>query len=121
MSVVPHTLTPRNAALLLIPPLLWAGNAIVGRMIAELMPPLTLNFFRWALAFVLLLPLAHSVLRRTSPLWGHWKHYALLGLLGVGCYNSLLYLALQTSTPINVTLVGSVSYTHLTLPTTSRV
>jgi drug/metabolite transporter (DMT)-like permease len=31
----------------------------------------------------------------------------LLGLLGVGCYNSLLYLALQTSTPINVTLVGS--------------
>ena len=31
----------------------------------------------------------------------------LLGLLSVGCYNSLLYLALQTSTPINVTLVGS--------------
>jgi drug/metabolite transporter (DMT)-like permease len=76
-------------------------------MIADLMPPLTLNFFRWALAFVLLLPIAHSVLRRTSPLWGHWKRYALLGLLGVGCYNSLLYLALQTSTPLNVTLVGS--------------
>ena len=107
MSVVPHALTPRNAALLLIPPLMWAGNAIVGRMIAELIPPLTLNFFRWALAFVLLLPIAHRVLRRTSPLWAHWKHYALLGLLGVGCYNSLLYLALQTSTPINVTLVGS--------------
>jgi drug/metabolite transporter (DMT)-like permease len=107
MSVVPHALTPRNAALLIIPPLLWAGNAIVGRMIAELIPPLTLNFFRWALAFVLLLPLARSVLRRTSPLWAHWKRYAVLGLLGVGCYNSLLYLALQTSTPINVTLVGS--------------
>ncbi len=107
MSVVPHALTPRNAALLLIPPLLWAGNAIVGRMIAELIPPLTLNFFRWALAFVLLLPLAQSLLHRTSPLWAHWKRYAVLGLLGVGCYNSLLYLALQTSTPINVTLVGS--------------
>ena len=107
MPVVPHALTPRNAALLLIPPLLWAGNAVVGRMIADLMPPLTLNFFRWALAFVLLLPLAHHVLRRTSPLWAHWKHYAVLGLLGVGCYNSLLYLALQTSTPLNVTLVGS--------------
>ena len=107
MSAVPHTLTPRNAALLLIPPLLWAGNAVVGRMIADLIPPLTLNFIRWALAFVLLLPLAHRMLRRTSPLWAHWKHYAVLGLLGVGCYNSLLYLALQTSTPINVTLVGS--------------
>jgi drug/metabolite transporter (DMT)-like permease len=31
----------------------------------------------------------------------------LLGLVGIGCYNALLYLALQTSSPINVTLVGS--------------
>ncbi len=107
MLVVPHALTPRNAALLLIPPLLWAGNAVIGRMIADQIPPITLNLFRWALAFVLLLPLAHGMLRRTSPLWAHWKHYALLGLLGVGLYNSFLYLALQTSTPINVTLVGS--------------
>ena len=107
MSVVPHVLTPRNAALLLIPPLMWAGNAVVGRLVADLIPPLTLNWFRWAFAFLLLLPIAHQVLRRNSPLWAHWKHYALLGLLGVGCYNSLLYLSLQTSTPLNVTLVGS--------------
>jgi drug/metabolite transporter (DMT)-like permease len=107
MSVVSHTITPRTAGLLLIPPLLWAGNAIVGRLVHELIPPLTLNFLRWVLAFVLLLPIAHQVLGRTSPLWPHWKRYALLGLLGVGCYNSLQYLALQTSTPINVTLVAS--------------
>jgi len=31
----------------------------------------------------------------------------LLGLLGVGCYNSFQYLALHTSSPINVTLVAS--------------
>jgi len=107
MSVVPHALTPRNAALLLIPPLLWASNAVIGRVIVDLIPPITLNFIRWALAFVLLLPLTHRLLRRHSPLWAHWKRYTLLGLLGVGCYNSFLYLALQTSTPLNVTLVGS--------------
>lgn len=107
MSFAPRALTPRTAALLLIPPLLWAGNAIVGRLVHELIPPLTLNFLRWLLAFVLLMPIAHHVLHRTSPLWAHWKRYALLGLLGVGCYNSLQYLALQTSTPINVTLVAS--------------
>ena len=107
MSLVPHALTPRTAALLLIPPLLWAGNTIVGRLVHDLIPPITLNFFRWVLAFVLLLPIAHQVLRQTSPLWPHWKRYGLLGLLGVGCYNSLQYLALQTSTPINVTLVAS--------------
>jgi len=100
-------LTPGTAALLLIPPLMWAGNAVVGRMVNGLVPPITLNFLRWAVAFVLLLPLTHALLRRDGPLWPNWRRYGLLGLLGVGCYNGLQYLALKTSTPINVTLVAS--------------
>jgi drug/metabolite transporter (DMT)-like permease len=70
-------------------------------------PPITLNFLRWLLAFFILLPLAAWVLRRGSGLWSHWKRFALLSLLGVGCYNALQYLALQTSTPLNVTLVAA--------------
>ena len=71
------------------------------------MPPLTLNFLRWLLAFVLLLPLGGWVLRPGSGLYAHWRRFALLGLLGVGLYNALQYLALHTSTALNVTLVGS--------------
>jgi drug/metabolite transporter (DMT)-like permease len=97
----------RTALLLLMPPLLWAGNAVVGRLVHDLVPPITLNFLRWALAFVILLPLAGWLLRPGSSLWPHWKRFAVLGLLGVGCYNALQYLALQTSTPLNVTLVAS--------------
>ena len=100
-------LTTATAALLLVPPVLWAGNAVVGRMVSAMVPPITLNFLRWALAFVLLLPLAAGVLRPGSALWSHWRRYAVLGLLGVGCYNALQYLALKTSTPINVTLVAA--------------
>lgn len=100
-------ITPGTAALLTLPPLLWAGNAVVGRLVHELVPPITLNFIRWVLAFALLLPLAHGVLRPGHAMWTHWRRYAVLGLLGVGLYNALQYLALQTSTPINVTLVGS--------------
>jgi drug/metabolite transporter (DMT)-like permease len=100
-------LTPATALLLLVPPLLWAGNAVVGRMVNDLVPPITLNFLRWVLAFIILLPLAGWVLRRGSGLWPAWKRFALLGLLGVGCYNALQYLALKTSTPINVTLVAA--------------
>ena len=59
------------------------------------------------LAFAILLPLASWVLRPSSGLWPHWRRFALLGLLGVGGYNALQYLALQTSTPLNVTLVAS--------------
>ena len=109
MSVPAQTLTLRSAALLLVPPLLWAGNAIVGRMVHDMIPPMTLNFVRWLLAGLLLLPFTYPILRRRSPLWSHWKRYAVLALLGVGCYNSFQYLALQTSTPINVTLVASSS------------
>lgn len=100
-------LTLGTAAMLTAAPLLWAGNAIVGRMVHDLISPFTLNFLRWVLAFALLLPWSWSVLRRGSTLWPHWRRYALLGLVGIGCYNALLYLALQTSSPINVTLVGS--------------
>jgi drug/metabolite transporter (DMT)-like permease len=104
-------LSPGTALLLVLPPLLWAGNAVVGRAVGDLVPPMTLNFLRWALAFVLLLPLAHGVFSRSGTLsvWPHWKRFALLGLLGVGCYNALQYLALQTSTPLNVTLVAASS------------
>lgn len=86
---------------------MWAGNAVVGRLIAPLVPPLTLNLLRWAIAFLLLLPLATWVLRSGSPLRTHWRRYTLLGLLSVGMYNAMQYLALQTSTPMNVTLVGA--------------
>ncbi|GKT24053.1 hypothetical protein AVHM3334_13595 [Acidovorax sp. SUPP3334] len=51
-------LTPGTIALLATAPLLWAGNAVVGRMVHTLVPPVTLNFIRWALAFLVLLPLA---------------------------------------------------------------
>lgn len=100
-------LSPLTALLLTVPPLLWAGNAVVGRMVTELVSPITLNFLRWSIAFFVLLPLAGWVLRRHSGLWLHWRRFALLGLLGVGCYNALQYLALNTSTPLNVTLVAA--------------
>ena len=99
-------LTPTTALLLTVPPLMWAGNAVMGRLVGDLVPPMTLNFLRWAIAFVVLLPLAGWVLK--SPgLWTHWRRFTLLGGLSVGLYNALQYLALHTSSPINVTLVAA--------------
>jgi len=100
-------LAPKTIFLLTLPPLLWAGNAIVGRLVHDLLPPVLLNFLRWLIAFVILLVLAGPVFRPSAGLWRHWKRYAMLGLLGIGLYNALQYLALQSSTPINVTLVAS--------------
>jgi len=102
-------LSLRTAVLLTVPPLLWAGNTVVGRLVSDLVPPLTLNFLRWLIAFFILLPLAWHLLKPSSLLWPSWRRFALLSLLGVGCYNALQYLALQTSTPLNVTLVAGSS------------
>jgi drug/metabolite transporter (DMT)-like permease len=101
------SLSPLNILLLVIPPLMWAGNAVVGRWASPFIPPITLNFLRWALAFVLLAPFAWQVLKPSSALWRQWRRFALLGLLGTGGYNTLQYIALQTSTPLNVTLVAA--------------
>ncbi len=103
-----HTrLSPATALLLTLPPLMWAGNAVVGRMVGELVPPMLLNLLRWAVAGLILLPLAGWVLRPGSGLWQHWRRFSILGLLSVGAYNALQYLALKTSSPINVTLVAA--------------
>ncbi len=104
-----HALTPRIAFMLTLPPLLWAGNAVVGRAMVGSVPPLALNAMRWWLALALLLPLGWRVLRAPGDIGSRWKHLALLGLVGVGSYNALQYLAVQTSTPLNVTLIAASS------------
>jgi drug/metabolite transporter (DMT)-like permease len=104
---MPQSLSLHAIFFLVVPPLLWAGNAVVGRLISTLVSPMTFNLLRWSLAFLVLLPVARGVLRRDSPLWAQWRRFAVLGLLGTSGYNALNYLALHTSTAINVTLVGA--------------
>ena len=105
-------LSPRLVFFLVLPPLLWAGNAVVGRLAIGSMDPLWLNAVRWMLAFVLLLPLGWRALgtpAARAQIRTRWAHLAVLGLIGVGAYNALQYMALRTSTPLNVTLIASSS------------
>ncbi len=107
-----NTLNARLVLLMLLPPLMWAGNAVVGRLMVGLVPPLQLNLLRWTLAIVILLPLGWHALKtaeQRAALWERRVPLAILGLLGVGAYNALQYLALTTSTPLNVTLIAASS------------
>lgn len=100
-------LSPRLILLMTLPPLLWAGNAVVGRLMVGSVPPLALNALRWLVALMILLPLGWRVVAQPGPMLARWRHLAMLGLFGVGSYNALQYLALQTSTPLNVTLIAA--------------
>jgi drug/metabolite transporter (DMT)-like permease len=108
-------ITWNTAGLLTLPPLLWAGNAVVGSLVVSTIPPLTLNALRWILAFVILLPLGWRAFREPREILSRWRHLSMLGLLGIGCYNAFQYLALRTSTPINVTLIAASSSLFMVL------
>lgn len=81
---------------------LWAGNSIVGRAVRFDVEPMTLAFVRWAGASLILLPFAFRPLRRDWPaIVKAWKPILLLGLLGVGAFNALLYSGLRYTTATN--------------------
>jgi drug/metabolite transporter (DMT)-like permease len=89
---------------------MWAGNAVVGRIAINSIGPLWLNALRWLLALAILLPLgwrAVATAEARRAIVRRWPYLAILGLVGVGVYNALQYLALRTSTPVNVTLIAS--------------
>ncbi len=101
-------LDAQTLAFLVLPPLLWAGNAIVGRFAAGLIAPMALNATRWVLAGLLLAPFVWRDLRpHADVLRREWLLTAGLGICGIGTYNALQYLALTTSTPNNVTLIAA--------------
>jgi drug/metabolite transporter (DMT)-like permease len=72
-------------------------------------PPLTLNFVRWVLAALLLAPLGWQALRDMRVIAAAWPYLLAVGCLGVGAYNAFQYVALTTSTPLNVTLIAASS------------
>jgi len=96
-----------TVAYLLTATALWAGNAIAGRLLVGSVSPITLSTARWGLAALLLLPFGWRVFKPGSALWHNKQRFLVLGLFGVGSYNVLLYLALQSSSAINVTLIGA--------------
>ncbi len=103
-----HRIDPGTAGLLLLPPLLWAGNAIVGRALVGEFPPLALAFWRWTLALALIAPFTAATLWRQRELvrqW--WGPLVAISAVGVGLYNSLQYLALQTASVVSVTLIAA--------------
>ncbi len=95
--------------LLILPPLFWAGNSVLARGIAELIPPVALSFWRWLLALVILLPFTWRHVRRDLPMIRkNWPTIAILGLLGIASFNTLLYTAAHTTTVINMTLTQAI-------------
>ncbi len=94
--------------LLSITALCWAGNAIVGRLAAGHIPPVTLSFLRWSIAFLIILPFAWKHLKRD---WGAIRArlgtMIVLSVTGIGAFNTLQYWALEHTQALNTLLLQS--------------
>lgn len=86
----------------------WAGNAVIGRAVHGVVPPVGMAFFRWIGAFSLILPFAWPHLKRD---WGtalaSWPWVLVLAACGIGAFNTLLYVGLQYTQAINSLLMQS--------------
>src|SRR3954469_11442560 len=94
--------------LLSITALCWAGNAIVGRLAAGHIPPVTLSFLRWSFAFLIILPFAWNHLRRDWPaIRARLGTMIVLSVTGIGAFNTLQYWALEHTQALNTLLLQS--------------
>lgn len=94
--------------LLTLAMLFWAGNFVLSKAVVVEVRPVTLAFGRWALAFLVVLPFALPHLRRDSArLRQAWQVLLPISLLGIACFNTFIYVGLQTTTAINSLLLQS--------------
>jgi len=97
-------------ALLSLAAFFWATNWVVGRAMRDVMPPVSMGFWRWVIALGILLPFAATELRQKWPLVrDNWLILSLLGAMGVAGYNTLVYVGLQHTPAANAVLFNSIS------------
>src|ERR1700686_4989093 len=94
--------------LLSITALCWAGNAIVGRLAAGHIPPVTLSFLRWSLACLVVLPFAWKHLERDwAAIRRHLGTMIFISVTGISAFNTLQYWALEHTQALNTLLLQS--------------
>ncbi|RXK58155.1 DMT family transporter [Lacibacter luteus] len=90
--------------------IIWSGNFVVARSVIHSIPPVTLAFYRWATAVIILTPVAW---KHIKPAWQIVKenkaYFFWTGLTGVSLFNTFVYIAGHSSTAINLALIGTTS------------
>ena len=87
----------------------WSGNNVVAKAVIGDVPPFSFTFLRWMLASVILLPFTWSYVKhdwRKARL--AWIRLSLIALFGISAFNTLLYMAVETTSAVNVGLISSI-------------
>ena len=93
--------------LLVFATLCWSGNFIIGKFAYLFeVPPLTLNFLRWASVWLILIPFTYKeILNNLNYIKKNWLVISFMGIITISTFNSVVYFALTYTQVINAVLV----------------
>ena len=84
----------------------WAINTVIAKAVAFQINPMTLSFYRWLVALIIILPFAVPHLKKDGLLIKqHLGFLFVLAVPSVAAYNSILYLGARYTTATNISLV----------------
>jgi len=86
-----------------------AGNVVVARATVGEVPPVTLAFWRWVAAFIILLPIGfRAMVTQRALLLQQWRIVLTLGLIAIAAFNTLIYVGVQETIALNASLILAV-------------
>jgi drug/metabolite transporter (DMT)-like permease len=90
--------------------IIWSGNFIVARGVSQQIPPVSLAFYRWATATLIMLPIAWKQFREQKVLLKqHGAYLFWTALSGITLFNTFVYIAGHYTKAINLALIGTTS------------
>ena len=103
-----HKRVYTGIGLAIVATLIWSGNFIIARGVIKDIPPVTLAFFRWLLATIIILPFAWKYFTaELSIVRSNFGFLLLAAVTGVSMFNTFVYIAGHYSTAINMALLGT--------------
>lgn len=88
--------------------LIWSLNIAVTRYVAEYISPVSISFYRWLIAFLILTPwILPKVWQQRSLIRPHLKQLAVLSAFGLVLYQGLSYTAANYTTATNMGIINA--------------
>ncbi|MEY3824131.1 MAG: hypothetical protein RLZZ13_19, partial [Pseudomonadota bacterium] len=88
----------------------WSGNFIVGKFATLYeVPPLTLNFFRWLIVWIILIPFTlKDILKNIKIIKENFNSLLLMSITSISVFNSVVYYSLNFTQVLNGALMISI-------------
>ena len=87
--------------------LIWSANFVIARGLSSQVPPITLAFYRWFTALIAISPFAvKSAWQNRTIIKENILYLTLAGFFGVTLFNTLIYIAGQSTTSFNLSLIA---------------